>query len=95
MTRHATALPGGSSLPGRWAARALCAQADPHTWYPDNQTQAVLAKRICAGCPVRAQCLEYALSGAGTWRGITTGVWGGTTPRGRTRLRQARKAAAA
>jgi hypothetical protein len=39
--------------------------------------------------------LEYALSGADAWRGITTGIWGGTTPRERSRLRQARKAAAA
>ena len=60
-----------------------------------NQAQAVVAKRICAACPVRAKCLEYALSGADTWRGITTGIWGGTTPRERSRLRQARKAAAA
>jgi len=40
----------------------------------------VAAKRICAVCPVRAQCLDYALSGADTWHGITTGIWGGTNP---------------
>ncbi len=54
-----------------------------------------LVKRICGRCPVRAQCLEYALSGADTWGGIATGIWGGTTPQERDRLRQKRKAVAA
>jgi WhiB family transcriptional regulator, redox-sensing transcriptional regulator len=95
MTRRTTAELNALSLPGPWAERALCAQADPDAWYPEHRAQAVVAKRICAACPVRAQCLEYALSGADTWRGITTGIWGGTTPRERSRLRQTRKAAAA
>jgi WhiB family redox-sensing transcriptional regulator len=46
-----------------------------------------LAKRICARCPVRAECLEYKLSSAGTW--------GGTTPQERDQLRQQQKAVAA
>jgi WhiB family transcriptional regulator, redox-sensing transcriptional regulator len=95
MTRRATTTDSTLGLPGRWAERALCAQADPDTWYPDNHAQAVAATRICATCPVRAECLDYALSGAETWRGITTGIWGGTTPRERSPRRQARKAAAA
>jgi WhiB family redox-sensing transcriptional regulator len=53
------------------------------------------AIRVCLACPIRAQCLDYALSGADTWGGIATGIWGGTTPRQRDRLRQQRKAAAA
>ncbi len=95
MTRRVMTVPSALSLPGRWAERALCAQAGPDTWYPDNHAQAVVATRICEACPVCAQCLKYALSGADTWHGITTGIWGGTTPRERSRLRQARKAAAA
>jgi hypothetical protein len=35
---------------------------------------AAIATRICARCPVRAQCLEHALSGADTWGGIATGI---------------------
>jgi hypothetical protein len=73
MTRPGDAPPGAAAtalaVPGRWAERALCAQADPDAWFPDKGhcelTQ--LARRICARCPVRAQCLEYALSGADTW----------------------------
>ena len=95
MTRHATGAPNALTIPGRWAERALCARADPDACYPEHHALIAAAKRICATCPVRAQCLEYALSGADTWRGITTGIWGGTTPRERSQLRQARKAAAA
>jgi len=95
MTRRATAGANALTLPGRRAERALSAQADPDDWYPEHHPQAVVATRICAACPVRAECLEHALSGADTGRGITTGIWGGTTTRERSRLRQARKAAAA
>jgi hypothetical protein len=45
---------------------------------------ATIAKRICEHCLVRSHCLDYALSGADTWAGITTGGGGGTTPRERT-----------
>ena len=102
MTRPGGARPGATStialaIPGRWAERALCAQADPDAWFPDrNQHELTqLAKRICARCAVRAQCLDYALSGADTWGGIAAGIWGGTTPHERDQLRQQRKAVAA
>jgi WhiB family redox-sensing transcriptional regulator len=84
------------AIAGRWAEQALCAQADPDTWFPEKGQHdlARLATRICAACPVRAECLDYALSGADTWNGITTGIWGGTTPRQRERIRRQREAAA-
>jgi WhiB family redox-sensing transcriptional regulator len=101
MTQPGTARPGAAAtalaVPERWAERALCAQADPDAWFPDNGHRELtqIAKRICAHCPVRAHCLEYALSGADTWGGIATGIWGGTTPQERDQLRQQRKAVAA
>jgi WhiB family transcriptional regulator, redox-sensing transcriptional regulator len=79
-------------IPGTWAEQALCAQADPDAWFPDKGGNPVVAKRICAACPVRTQCLDYALSGADTWGGIATGIWGGTTPHERALLRRAGKA---
>lgn len=45
------------------------------------------AKRLCAGCEVRAQCLETALADPGL-----KGVWGGTTDKQRSELRTRRKA---
>ncbi len=83
------------TVSGQWAELALCAQADPDAWFPDKGRQAAMAKRICAARPVRALCPDYALSGAGTWGGIATGIWGGTTPGERAALRRQRKAAAA
>jgi WhiB family redox-sensing transcriptional regulator len=100
MTRPGGARPGAAAtalaVPGRWAERALCAQADLDAWFPGKGQRELtqLAKRICVRCPVRAQCLEYALSGADTWGGIATGIWGGATPQERDQLRQQRKAAA-
>ncbi|WP_460782771.1 WhiB family transcriptional regulator [Nonomuraea sp. N2-4H] len=40
-----------------------------------SQSQADRAKQVCAGCPVREPCLEYALSTR-----QAHGVWGGTDP---------------
>ena len=47
--------------PGEWTESALCAQADPDAWFPDRGRIAAAARRICGTCPVRAQCLDYAL----------------------------------
>jgi WhiB family redox-sensing transcriptional regulator len=84
------------AVPGRWAERALCAQAD-RTLFPEKGQRALaaVAPRKCGDCPVRAQCLDYALSGGDTWGGIAAGIWGGATPQERDQLRQQRKPAAA
>jgi WhiB family transcriptional regulator, redox-sensing transcriptional regulator len=95
--RRAAAITTALTVPGRWAEQALCAQADPDAWFPSNGQRALaaIATRICEHCPVRAKCLDCALSGADTWGGIATGIWGGTTPHERDRLRRQRKAVAA
>ena len=69
----------------------------PGPWFPDKgqRDPPAIATRICGVCPVRPQCLDYALSGADTWGGIATGIWGGTTPQQRNQLRQRRKTVAA
>jgi WhiB family redox-sensing transcriptional regulator len=43
------------------------------------------AKAVCAACPVKEQCLEYALTNR------EYGVWGGTTEAERRRIRTARR----
>ena len=52
-----------------------------------GQLQEVAALDVCATCPVREECLEYALDRD------EVGVWGGTTDRDRRRIRKARAAA--
>jgi WhiB family redox-sensing transcriptional regulator len=83
------------AAPPAWTELALCAQSDPDAWFPERGQNVNLAKLICRRCPVRAECLDYALSGADTWQGIATGIWGGTTPRERQTLRRAGRKAAA
>ncbi|MEW2474642.1 WhiB family transcriptional regulator [Micromonospora gifhornensis] len=58
----------------RWQERALCSQTDPEAYFPEKGGSAAPAKRICAGCEVRVECLEYALA-----RREPYGIWGGKT----------------
>ena len=62
---------------------------DPDVYYPVSEEDAGVAKAICAECPVRETCLEYALANR-----ERDGVWGGATERERRRMiRQRRKSA--
>lgn len=56
-----------------WQHLAACRGHDPELWFPftGEETQ---PKRVCAACPVRAACLQYALD-----TGQRYGVWGGLT----------------
>lgn len=82
---------------GDWVERAACRGADPALFFPhdrgdhDNACQEgfacervklARARAICRGCPVRRECLAYALRSF-----QKEGVWGGTTPQERGRCR--------
>ena len=67
--------------PGDWRDRALCAQTDPDSFFPDKGESPRPAKRVCAACEVRAECLQYALD-----HGERFGVWGGLSERERRTL---------
>ncbi len=72
-----------------WRQRAACLGADPAIFHPLTDEEAEAAKAICAQCPVREACLEYALANR-----ERDGVWGGATERERRRIiRQRRKSA--
>jgi WhiB family transcriptional regulator, redox-sensing transcriptional regulator len=72
-----------------WRQKAACRGVDPGIFYPASDEEAEPAKAICAQCPVREACLEYALSAR-----ERDGIWGGATERERRRmLRQRRKTA--
>jgi WhiB family redox-sensing transcriptional regulator len=66
-----------------WQERALCAQTDPEAFFPEKGGSTREAKRICAGCEVRAECLEYALTFDERF-----GIWGGLSERERRRLKR-------
>jgi WhiB family redox-sensing transcriptional regulator len=65
-----------------WRYRAACRGADLGLFFPGRGESAEPARRICALCPVRQPCLDYALS-----HGIVHGIWGGLSERNRRALR--------
>ena len=67
-----------------WQERALCAQTDPESFFPEKGGSTREAKRVCTTCEVRAECLEYALA-----HDERFGIWGGLSERERRRLRRA------
>lgn len=66
-----------------WQSDALCAQTDPEAFFPEKGGSTRDAKKICATCEVRAQCLEYALHNDERF-----GIWGGLSERERRKLRK-------
>ena len=67
----------------QWQERALCAQTDPEAFFPEKGGSTREAKRICLGCEVRGECLEYALANDERF-----GIWGGLSERERRRLKR-------
>lgn len=72
--------------PEPWTKDALCAQTDPDAFFPDKGGSTQDAKKICASCDVRAECLEYALT-----NGERFGIWGGASERERRKIERDRK----
>lgn len=64
-----------------WAAYAACRDADPELFFSSSEAEVASAVRICGGCPVREECLEWALDTR-----VRYGIWGGTTERERRRV---------
>ena len=67
----------------QWRLDALCAETDPEAFFPEKGGSTREAKRVCGGCAVRMECLEYALSNDERF-----GIWGGLSERERRRLRR-------
>jgi WhiB family redox-sensing transcriptional regulator len=74
---------GSAATKQGWHDDALCAQTDPEAFFPEKGGSTREAKKICAGCPVRAECLESALANDERF-----GIWGGLSERERRRLRR-------
>ena len=64
-------------------SEARCTETDPELWFPelDSLWRVAQAKNICGKCPVKQECLEYALVNK-----FKDGIWGGLSPTERHRL---------
>lgn len=68
-------------LPPEWVTGAVCAQTDPDEFFPNKGGTTRYAKAVCRGCPVREECLQYALDNHERF-----GIWGGMSERERRKL---------
>ena len=66
-----------------WQERSLCAQTDPEAFIPEKGGSTREAKKVCVGCEVRQECLEYALE-----HDERFGIWGGLSERERRKLKK-------
>ena len=69
-----------------WMIHARCRMQTPDDFFPSDGVGVDRARRICAECSVKVECLEYAL----TYR-IEHGVWGGCSERERRRILRSRR----
>lgn len=72
-----------------WRQHAACRDCDTELFFPVGVTGLAVehieaAKAVCATCPVRDECLEFALA-----TNQESGVWGGTAEEERRVLRRA------
>jgi WhiB family redox-sensing transcriptional regulator len=83
-----------SKMNSHWAESALCRSLDPDLFFPVAEeaeeavytAQIATIRRICAACSAARPCLEWALT-----TGEPEGIWAGTTPHERRRIRAARR----
>ena len=75
-------LPAPARFAARWRELAACRGTDLEVFFPERGESAGPARRVCAACPVRQPCLDYAITNR-----ITHGIWGGMTERERRPLR--------
>ena len=66
-----------------WMRNAACRGQGFDPWFPSEEfsEEADAARRVCSGCRVRTECLDYALAA-----GIRHGLWGGLSARERAAL---------
>ena len=58
-----------------WRASAACRGIHPNLFFLEKGESVTEAKAVCRGCPVRRECLAYAMAQDDS----LSGIWGGTT----------------
>lgn len=74
--------------PEPWTERAICGPQQADEWFPEVSARdaAKRTKEFCRNCPVKAQCLDFALRNNEQF-----GIWGGTSVTERRLLRRAQR----
>jgi WhiB family transcriptional regulator, redox-sensing transcriptional regulator len=83
-------LRSGRRKGAHWRDYAACRDVDPELFFPAGNAgpallQIAQAKLVCAACPVRIPCLEWAMASH-----QEAGVWGGTSEDERRALQRRR-----
>jgi WhiB family redox-sensing transcriptional regulator len=76
-------------MDAEWMGQGNCRDLEPSLFFPSDGVGVEVARRICADCPVKEPCLEYALVNR-----IDHGVWGGASERERRRIARQRRLSA-
>lgn len=64
-----------------WWTAAACRNVDPDLFHPERGESTAAAKAVCARCPVRLECLDWALTHHEKF-----GIWGGFSDQERRRI---------
>ena len=72
----------------RWMDRARCRGLGTSAFFGDGPDDIERARVCCEGCPVRTECLEFALADRSL-----VGIWAGTDEAERRAIRRRRRAA--
>jgi WhiB family redox-sensing transcriptional regulator len=81
LPRHRS-LAAPARFAARWRELAACRGTELEVFFPERGESAEPARQVCAVCPVRQPCLDYAITNR-----IVHGIWGGLTERERRTLR--------
>jgi WhiB family redox-sensing transcriptional regulator len=67
-----------------WRSRARCRGDPPARWFPTRGADLAPLRATCRRCPVKADCLEFALAQAN----YSGGLWASSTPKQRAMFRR-------
>jgi WhiB family redox-sensing transcriptional regulator len=69
-----------------WMAQGACRGTATAMFFTELGGDVRPAKALCAECPVRVECLDYAVADSSL-----EGIWGGVSARRRAKLRRAKQ----
>ena len=72
-----------------WMRRGACRGLGVDAFFAEDKATQAGARAVCEDCPVRAECLDFALGDR-----TVTGIWAGTDDRQRRAIRRERRRAA-